>query len=394
MIRAATMLARALGCVFSFAAWAHAEGSVPGVSNSSIIFGQTAAFSGPTGELGKDLRIGIEAAFNEANMKGGVHGRQVYLIYHDDRLEPDRAIVNTRRLINKDEVFALIGAFGTPTTISAVPVASNAGVPYVAPLTGAELLRRQYRNDYVINLRASLDQEIEAIVNLLVDDMGLESIAVLYQDDSLGREGYGDARKALQARQMQPVATGVYPRNTIAIKSAFYDLRKAKPDAIILIGNYRPVGTFIMWARFLEFEPVFATTSISGNNSLAREIGAAGGGVYATQVVPDYLSETSPAAKQYRAALDSLWAGTPYGFFSFEGYLTGRMALDALERCGPEIDRECFRDTLLSSEEIDIGGFKLRFGESGNQGSDEVFLTRIGSDGSFEYADKIAEASQ
>ena len=388
----APKIARALLCIFSLVVSAHAE-DVPGVSDASIIFGQTAAYSGPSSELGKDLRLGIEAAFNEANMNGGIHGRRVQLIYYDDRLEPDRAIVNTRRLINKDEVFALIGSLGTPTSISAVPVASSAGVPYVAPVTGTEQLRRADQ-DSVINLRASFTQEIEAIVELLVDQLGIESIAVLYQDDSLGRSGYGSARNALSARKMRPVATGVYPRNTIAIKSAFYDLRKAKPEAIILIGNYKPVATFIMWARFLEFEPVFATISISGNNSLTREIGAAGEGVYATQVVPDYLSETLPAAVQYRAALDALWAGTPYGFFSFEGYLAGRLAIYSLEKCGPEVNRDCFRASMLSSEEIDIGGFKLRFGEADNQGSDSIFLTRINSEGAFDYSVEIEEAGQ
>ncbi|MDE0114117.1 MAG: ABC transporter substrate-binding protein [Albidovulum sp.] len=384
---------RALLFISSWALTAHAEDSVPGVSRSSIVFGQSAAYSGSTGDLGKELRIGIEAAFNESNMNGGVHGRHVYLIYYDDRLEPDRAIVNTRRLINKDKVFALIGSFGTPTSISAAPVASSAGVPYVAPVTGAEQLRRVDQEN-VINLRASFTQEIEAIVELLVDELGIENIAVLYQDDSLGRDGYSGARKALAARKLQPVASGVYPRNTIAIKSAFYDLRKADPEAIILVGNNKPIATFILWARFLEFEPVFATISISGNNSLTREIGTAGDGVYATQVVPDYMSETLPAAVQYRAALDALWAGTPYGFFSFEGYLAGRLAIEALERCGPEVDRVCFQASMLSSEEFDIGGFKLRFGEADNQGSDSVYLTRINADGKFDYENEFEEVSQ
>ncbi|MCY4463434.1 MAG: ABC transporter substrate-binding protein [Albidovulum sp.] len=389
----ASSLVRAVPLIFLWSAAVSAADGVPGVSSSSIVFGQSAAFSGSSGDLGKGLRIGIEAAFNEVNMNGGVHGRNIHLVYHDDRLEPDRAIVNTRRLIGKDRVFAIIGSLGTATSISAAPVAETAGVPYVAPLTGADFLREGDLPN-VINLRASFSQEIEAVVELLVDELGIENIAVLYQDDALGRNGYNGARNALAVRQMELVASGVYPRSTIAIKSAFYDLRKAKPEAIILVGSYKPVARFIQWGRFLEFEPVFATISVAGNNSLAREIGDAGEGVYATQVVPDYLSETLPVARRYRAALDSLWAGSQYEFLSFEGYLTGRMAIYAIEKCGPDVDRECFREALLFSDEIDIDGFKLRFGEGDNQGSDAVFLTRISAGGSFEFSENFEEAGQ
>ena len=389
----ASSLVRAVPLIFLWSVAVSAADGVPGVSSSSIVFGQSAAFSGSSGDLGKGLRVGIEAAFNEANMNGGVHGRNIHLVYHDDRLEPDRAIVNTRRLIGKDRVFAIIGSLGTATSISAAPVAETAGVPYVAPLTGADFLREGDLPN-VINLRASFSQEIEAVVELLVDELGIENIAVLYQDDALGRNGYNGARNALAVRQMELVASGVYPRSTIAIKSAFYDLRKAKPEAIILVGSYKPVARFIQWGRFLEFEPVFATISVAGNNSLAREIGDAGEGVYATQVVPDYLSETLPVARRYRAALDALWAGSPYEFLSFEGYLTGRMAIYAIEKCGSDVDRECFREALLFSDEIDIDGFKLRFGEGDNQGSDAVFLTRISAGGRFEFSENFEEAGQ
>ena len=105
-----------------------------GISDERILFGQSAAFSGPAQELGKNMRVGIEAAFQEANARGGVHGRQLVLLSLDDAYEPEAAIANTRRLIEQEGIFALIGAVGTPTSLSATPVAATAGVPYIAPL--------------------------------------------------------------------------------------------------------------------------------------------------------------------------------------------------------------------------------------------------------------------
>ena len=131
-----------------------------GITDDSVLFGQSAAFTGPSQELGLQMRLGIQAAFHEQNQAGGVHGRQLELTTLDDFYEPDSAYLNTQRLINRDGVFALIGEVGTPTSRSASRLANFLGVPFVAPFTGAELLR-DGSLDTVMNLRASYYQEIE-----------------------------------------------------------------------------------------------------------------------------------------------------------------------------------------------------------------------------------------
>lgn len=131
-----------------------------GVSDTSIVFGQSAAFTGPAAQLGTDMKRGIEAAFHEINQRGGVHGRRLGLVSRDDAYEPEAAIANTLYLINEAQVFALIGAVGTPTSRSATPVAAEANIPYIAPFTGAAFLREAKWNN-VINLRASYDQETD-----------------------------------------------------------------------------------------------------------------------------------------------------------------------------------------------------------------------------------------
>ena len=144
----------------------------PGVSDERILFGESAAFSGPAQELGKSMRLGIEAAFHEVNRAGGVHGRRLELTALDDAYEPEAAVANTQALIREHKVFALIGAVGTPTSRAAVPIAADAGVPYIAPFTGAAFLR-DARWSNVINLRASYNQETEEMVARLTEDMGI-----------------------------------------------------------------------------------------------------------------------------------------------------------------------------------------------------------------------------
>ena len=364
-----------------------------GIFDKHILFGQSAAFSGPAGELGKNMRYGIQAAFQEANKRGGVHGRLLKLLSLDDAYEPEAAIANTRRLIEKEGVFALIGAVGTPTSRSATPVAAAANVPYIAPFTGAAFLR-QAKLQNVINLRASYDQETETMVARLTMDLGIERIAVVYQDDSFGLVGYLGVRKALERRSLEPVAIGAYPRNTTAVKTALLDLRSANPGAVILIGAYQPVATLIAWARHTGWEPVFMTISFVGSNALAQMLGPAGTGVFVTQVVPFPRDDTLRVAAVYRQALRAYDSKLVPGFVSFEGYLAGRLAIAALERCGPEINRTCLLNGLRRAEIIDLDGFKLNYGDNDNQGSDAVFLTVIGMDGRYRSIDTLREEIQ
>ena len=358
-------------------------GQQPGVAADRVLFGQSAAFTGPAQELGRNMRLGIQAAFHEVNQLGGVHGRRLELSSLDDAYEPEAAVTNTIRLIDQDKVFALIGEVGTPTSRSATPVAADAGVPFIAPFTGAEFLRDDEKWDNIINMRASYYQETEEMVARLTTDLGIDRIAVMYQDDSYGRAGRNGVQIALGRRGMEPVSIGLYPRNTTAVKTALLDLNRGAPEAVIMIGAYEPVAALIAWARHTGLDPIFMTVSFVGSNALARELGPVGEGVYVTQVVPFPTDGSLPIVSSYLDALSNFDPDATPGFVSLEGYLAGRLAIAGLEGCGRDVDRECFLESLRSADVIDIDGFELRYGFDDNQGSDSVFLTTIGRDGTY-----------
>lgn len=171
-----------------------AQAQEDGVSEDRILFGQSAAFSGPTGQLGMDFRAGVLAAFEAANADGGVYGRRLELLSIDDYYEPEIAVSNTRRLVERDRVFALIGAIGAPSAGASVPIAAESSVPYIAPYTGSGLLRdRKWAN--VVNVRASYAQETAEIVERIISDLNIRRIAVVYQDDSYGLAGLAGVQR-------------------------------------------------------------------------------------------------------------------------------------------------------------------------------------------------------
>lgn len=355
----------------------------PGVSAEEVHFGQSSALDGPAKALGEGMRLGILAAFDEVNRAGGVHGRRLRLTTLDDRYEPVEAIANTRRLIEEEKVFGLIGMVGTPTSKAAEPIATRAGVPYLGAFTGAEFLRDVQKRPTVINVRASYYQETEEMVERLTGDLGLNRIGILYQDDSYGRAGLSGVRQALDRRGMKLAVEATYPRNTEAVKTAVLDLRVGLPEAVIIVGAYQPVATFIKWCRHLDFNPVFVNISFVGSSALANALGPDGKGVVVTQVVPFPHDSRIPIVTEYHEALRAVDPKAAAGFVSLEGYLAGRVAVEGLRRTGADPTRQGFVFSLQKAGAIDLGGFELRYGESDNQGSDQVYLTMIDDSGRF-----------
>lgn len=363
--------------------------ALPAADEPVILFGQSAALTGPTSELGTGMKLGLDAAFNEINANGGIHGYRLGLTSLDDGYEPEAAIVNTRRLIEEEQVFALIGPVGTPTSTAAQPIATEAGVPYIGAFTGAEFLRDAEALPNVINVRASYFQETEEMAARLSEDLGFDTVSIFYQDDSYGRAGLAGLRRAVDIYGMEIGAEVSYPRNTEAVKLALLDLRRAGAEAVVIIGAYQPASTMIRWARKLDYSPYFVNISFIGSEALARTLGEDGEGVYVTQVVPFPEDAGLPVVAEYQAALRRVDSGATPSFVSLEGYLAGRLAAEGLRLAGPEPTREGFLRSLKTSGEIDLSGFSLTYGMNDNQGSDQVYLTVIDENGDFASVNAI-----
>jgi len=354
-----------------------------GVTADSITFGQAAVLQGPASALGQGMRAGIQAAFDEINARGGVHGRKLKLISRDDGYEPERAIAETRKLINEDKVFALIGPVGTPTSAAAQPIATAAHVPFIGPFTGAGFLRNP-KLENVVNVRASYGAETEAWIKHLTEDLKIKKIAIFYQDDAFGRAGLDGVKAAMKKRGLELAEEATYERNTVAVKTALLALRRAAPEAVVMVGAYKPCAELIKLAHKLELNPVFVNISFVGASALAKELGPDGKGVVVSQVVPFPWDTSLKVVGDYQAAIK----GTP-DFVSLEGYLVGRLAIAALEKIGGEPTREGLLKVIKDTGRFDIGGLAMTFGPTKNEGLDQVFLTVIQPDGSFKAVDRL-----
>lgn len=351
-----------------------------GVTDKEVVLGQSCALEGPAKELGRGMRAGLQACFAKVNAAGGINGRTIRLISKDDGYEPDKAIKNTRALIEEDKVFLLIGEVGTPTSQAVVPIAEESKVPFFGPFTGAEFLRNPFKK-YVINIRASYYQEMEALAGYLVDQKKLKSISCFYQNDGYGQAGLKGIEIALAKRNMKLASTGTYERNTTAVKSGLLQIRKSKPEAVVMVGAYAPCAEFIKLAKTVGLQDaVFCNISFVGSQPLCDALGEAGEGCLISQVVPYPEDASVPFVKEYKEAMDARKEtdeDAKVGFRSLEGFTAGRVFCEVLKAMQGQITREAFIEKLQEIGTFDLGGVKLTFGPEDHQGMDKVFLTVI-----------------
>jgi ABC-type branched-subunit amino acid transport system substrate-binding protein len=366
--------------VAALALFADAVAAADGVTATTVTVGQSAAFSGAAAELGKDMRNGIQAYFDQVNRAGGVHGRKLVLKSLDDGYEPPRAAENTRKLIQED-VFALLGYVGTPTSEASKPIFTEARVPFVGAFTGAELLRSPL-NRYIFNVRASYYAETDAIVELLTK-LDLKRIAVFYQNDSYGKAGLTGVERAMTARSLKVVGVGTVERNSVDVAAAVKEIAAKDPQAVVLISAYKSCAAFIKAMKKAGVHPQFMNVSFVGSKALAAELGVEGQGVGISQVVPFPWFIGTPIVKDYQRNLNASNNAAEVGFGSLEGYIAARVFAEGLRRAGPNPTREGFVSAMETLRDYDIGGFFVTYTPNDHNGSKYVDLTVIGREGRF-----------
>ena len=346
--------------------------------SGKIRLGQSCPLTGAAAQLGIQFNAGANVYFDLLNAKGGVGGRTIEILATDDGYESTRCAENTAKFISED-VFALFGYIGTPTSLAALPLATKANLPFIAPFTGAMSLREPL-NRLAFHLRASYDDETAAIVQQL-NTLGLKNIAVFYQNDAYGKAGLDGATKALAKLGRKPVALATVERNSVDVSGAIKALVPAKPDAIIQVSAYKSCAAFIREARKAGFGGQFFNVSFVGTKALSDELGKDGAGVVVTQVVPSPSSSASPIAREFQAAVAAHGKAVSVNYSSFEGYLAAKMFADGLSRAGSRVSRESLITGLEAIGRSDYGGFQISLSNQRHVASSFVEKSMLTGDG-------------
>jgi branched-chain amino acid transport system substrate-binding protein len=371
--------------------------------SQDIVLGMSAAFTGPSKGLGIELYRGSKAYFDHVNSKGGVHGRKVVIKAYDDGYNPLPAIENTIRLVENDKVFLLFNYVGTPTTTRCLPLLKryrNQSILLFFPFTGAQPQRQQPYGEFTFNLRASYYQETAGLVDHFVE-IGRKRVAVFYQIDAYGRNGWEGVRTALARHDLKMTGEATYRRGTTyaaSMKQQVDVLRKTDPDAVISIGAYAACAAFIRDARDAGWDVPIANVSFVGSEnllSLLQETGETKGNDYTqnlinSQVVPSYHDLSMATINEYRRLmvrhkplpprelLKDDYQPLQHSFISLEGFLNAKVLVEILEKMGPPFERKRLKQAAESITDFDIGiGVPVSFSAERHQAIDRVYFTVV-----------------
>jgi ABC-type branched-subunit amino acid transport system substrate-binding protein len=349
---------------------AQAQGDTP------LVLGQSAPFTGPAAQLGIQFHQGAKVFLDQYNAQPG--RRNVVIKNLDDGYEPDRCAANTQKFI-EEEVFALFGYIGTPTSLAALPLAVKDKVPFVAPFTGAMSLREPF-NKNVFHLRASYNDETALMVKQLTH-LGLKKIAVFYQNDAYGKAGLDGVTLALSQQDLKPVAMATVERNSADVAQAVKSIVAARPDAVVQVGTYKACAAFIREARKASYGGTFINLSFVGTQALADELGKEAAGVMVTQVVPSPYNPANAITREFADAVRKAGGGASANFSSMEGYLAAKVLTEGLRKAPGKATRESLIAGLETIDRQQFGGFEVSFSAKNHVGSKFVELSMLTGDG-------------
>ena len=358
----------------AFSSWAE-----DGVTDTSILLGQTVGITGTVAGPVKEMNEGAMAYFNQINKRGGVHGRKIELRTLDDKFDPALTLANAETLIRKDHVFALFQGRGTPHTQGILPLLEEANVPLVAPSTGATVFHQPVKR-LLFNIRAKYQDEVAKAVEHFTT-IGVRGISILHVDDAFGEDGLEGFKKAMEARKLPPVAITKFARVKPDFEATAAEVIRAKPDALIIVSSAKNTIEVIKAIRAQGGQMQIMTMSNNSSQAFVKDLGKAGTGVIVSQITPAPHLMSTPLGQEFGVTAKA--AGATVSYAAMEGYVNAKVLVEGLRRAGPKLTREGFIRALESMQRVDFGGLMVTYGPDDHTGSEFVELTMIGRDGKF-----------
>lgn len=346
--------------------------------SGAIRLGQSLPLSGPLAELGAEYRDGMLAYFNTVNAKGGIHGKRVELLTLDDGYVVERSVENAKKLLDQEDVLAFLGMFGSANYGALLPLINERSIPSLAPYTGSDELRAQ-KSPTTFWLRASYGDETEKIIDQLTT-LGINKIAVFYQDDAFGKSGLAGVEKALAKRNLKMVAVGAFDKTRNDVRDAVKVIGAADPQGVVMISTYKPTAAFVREMRQAGKQSQFFALSVVGYKALQAEMGQSAAGIAIAQVVPYPWSGVTTIVREFLALPAEFAPKSGATYTVLEGYIAAKVMAEGLRRAGPQPTREKLVTALGSLQKYDVGNFVVDYGKN-RLGSHFVEVTIVGSAG-------------
>lgn len=364
--------------VFALACSASPAFAEDGITDTTILIGQTVGVTGTVAGPVKETNEGAQAYFKAVNKAGGVFGRKIELRTLDDKFDPGEAFKNAKTLIEKDGVFAMFQGRGTPHVQGLVPLLEQHGVPLIAPSTGSTVFHQPV-NRWVFNVRAKYHDEIAKAVAYL-KSTGIQNIGLLHVDDAFGKDALAGYEKAINRNGLKTGTIVKFDRVKPNYDATAEEVNKSAPQALIIASSAKNTVEAIKAIRAKGGAMQLLTLSNNSSEAFVKDLGKTGSGVLVTQVTPSPAVLSTALGKEFKAAAQA--SGATLSYAAMEGFLNAKVLVEGLKRAGKTPTREGLVKALESMQNVDIG-VPISYSAADHTGSEFVDLTMISRDGRF-----------
>lgn len=342
-----------------------------------IMVGQSVPLTGAADQIGLAFAGGSKLYFDSFNARKNNPGWTFELQQLDDGYSAAKAGANAKKLLT-DGADVLFGFVGTASSDAAAEVAAKEGAILFAPFAASDKLRDAASTN-VFHVRPSMADEAFKIVRHCAT-LGQTRMAVLAEDDAMGRAGLAAIQAALAEQKLAPlVAQAFVPVNSDKVDAAVAALVKAQPQAVIQVSLFNTTAAFIRKMRKAGYAGAFMNFSVVGIDPLFAALGKEIGGIVMSQVVPSPKQSATPIVKEYLAAIDNS-DQTP-SYESLEGFIAAKALSEAVRRAGKTWDKPGLQKAMASMTDYDVGGFRINLKAGVRDSIRTIDLVTITPDG-------------
>jgi ABC-type branched-subunit amino acid transport system substrate-binding protein len=343
---------------------------------ADIVIGQSAPLSGGNADLGNDIRNGALAYFKKVNDAGGIGGNKIKLVTLDDKNDAPLAGENTKKLVAEGAV-ALFGYASSTLSIPAMPTVAAEKVPFFAPFTGADAIRKQ--NEYVYTVRATYADEIDKIISFW-GSLGSTRVTVLHYDDAVGKQNFDTVSRALEKFGKKPVSVAI-KRNVEMIDSSIQQIIASDPQIVVVTTLYAPVAQMVKKLRAANKQYMVSSLSFAGASQIAKALGTDAAGISVALTVPTPKTLSVPIVKECSEAWTAANNTDAMSVTALEACIAAKVLVEGMKKAGSTITRESLHKSLSALTRVDVGGFVVEFKPGFRHGGKFVDIAVIRTNG-------------
>jgi branched-chain amino acid transport system substrate-binding protein len=358
---------------------AAAQKDTRGVTKTEIVLGMHTDLSGPAATYGVSSSNAVKMRFDEANDKGGIHGRKIRLVVEDTQYQVPRAVQAGTKLINRDRIFAMVAGLGTPMNNALFKDQLDAGVPNLFPLSAARSMFEPFHKLKFYGAATYVDQ-VKAGINYFVTKKGKKALCAMYQDTDFGKEVLDGVQAQVDKMKLKLVETATHKPTDQDFTAQITRLKGAGCDLVVLGTIVRDSIVPYATARKIGWTDVdFLGSAATYDLFVAAAQGGVTEGLYAMGLTDmPYRDTLSPTAQAWFDRYKDRYKVDP-NIGAIYGHVAADLTVVALEKTGPELTLDNFVRSLESIRGYRdmFNGPEVNFGPDKHQGANSSFLAVV-----------------